>query len=55
MSGLALVTDISEQIFNVPLCHKRTSTYAFVLTMSNVVRSSAVYRQHLCRDPARLR
>ena len=25
-----------------------------VLTVSNVVHSSAVYRQHLCCDPARL-
>src|SRR5262249_51457093 len=37
------------------LWRKRTSAYGFVLAMSNVVHSSAVYRQQLCRDPARLR
>src|SRR5262249_5812293 len=49
--GVSLLNFIKKST----LWQKRTSAYAFVLAMSNVVHSSAVYRQHLCRDPARLR
>jgi hypothetical protein len=55
MSGLAPVTDISERIFNVRFVPQADFRLRVRLAMSNVVHSSAVYRQHLCRDPARLR